>query len=135
MKSTKPRLVGLTSEAEKRLAYFEQRRNGMVSTIQQLVELESPSDDKAAIDRVAGVIAVKFSQLDGAVRVHEAKNFGNHLQVDFPGKSVPGKSPSAESDSKLVLLLGHYDTVYPLGTLDTMPCRVRGDRLTGPGVL
>jgi glutamate carboxypeptidase len=34
-----------------------------------------------------------------------------------------------------VLLLGHYDTVYPLGTLATMPCRSIGDKLTGPGVL
>jgi len=140
MKSRKQRLVGPTSEAEKRLAYFEQRRDDMVSTIQGLVELESPSDDKAAVDRVAEVVAAKFSQLDGAVRVHEAKNFGNHLQVDFPGKSVPGKSmsgksSSAKSDSKPVLLLGHCDTVYPLGTLATMPCRVQGDRLTGPGVL
>jgi glutamate carboxypeptidase len=135
MKFRKRRLVGPTSDAEKRLAYFEQRRDDMVSTIQELVELESPSDDKAAVDRVAEIVAAKFSQLNGAVRVHEAKNFGNHLQVDFPGTSVSGKSSSAKSDSKPVLLLGHYDTVYPLGTLVTMPCRVQGDRLTGPGVL
>jgi glutamate carboxypeptidase len=62
------------------------------------------------------------------------------LQVDFPGKSTsgksgPGRSPSATSNTKPVLLLGHYDTVYPLGALATMPCRVQGDRLTGPGVL
>ena len=136
MKSRKRSLGSPSSSgAQKRLAYFEQRRDDMVSTIQELVELESPSDDKAAVDRVAEVVAAKFSQLNGAVRVHYAKNFGNHLQVDFAGKSVPGKSPSAKSDSKPVLLLGHYDTVYPLGTLVTMPCRVHGERLTGPGVL
>jgi glutamate carboxypeptidase len=140
MKSRKQTLVAPTIEARKRLAYFEQRRDDMVSTIQELVELESPSDDKAAVDRVAEIVAAKFSQLDGKVRVHEAKNSGNHLQVDFPAKSlsvksVSGKSSSAKSDSKPVLLLGHYDTVYPLGTLATMPCRVEGDRLTGPGVL
>ena len=50
---------------------------------------------------------------------------GNHLQADFPGK--PGAKP--------ILLLGHYDTVYPMGTLATMPCRILGDKLTGPGVL
>jgi glutamate carboxypeptidase len=135
MKSRKRTLVGPTGEAQKRLAYFEQRRDDIVSTIQELVELESPSDDKAAVDRVAEVVAAKFSQVDGAVRVHEAKNFGNHLQVNFPGKSSSGKSSSAKSDSKPVLLLGHYDTVYPLGTLAAMPCRVQGDRLPGPGVL
>jgi glutamate carboxypeptidase len=45
--------------------------------------------------------------------------------VDFPGDGA----------AKPVLLLGHYDTVYPLGTLANMPCRTVGDKLTGPGVL
>ncbi len=44
--------------------------------------------------------------------------------MNFGGKSA-----------KPVLLLGHYDTVYPLGTLAAMPCRVEHNRLTGPGVL
>jgi glutamate carboxypeptidase len=79
------------------------------------------------VDRVAEAVARKFSQLGGKVevRVHPSKDFGNHLQVDFPGKSA----------MKPVLLLGHYDTVYPLGTLTTMPCRVVDNMLTGPGVL
>jgi glutamate carboxypeptidase len=57
--------------------------------------------------------------------MHHVRDFGNHLQVDFPGKT----------DAKPVLLLGHYDTVYPLGTLTSMPCRVVDNKLTGPGVL
>lgn len=116
-------------EAQRRLAYFNERRNEIVSTIRELVEIESPSDNKAAVDRVAEAVAHKFSQLSGKVkvdvRVHPAKDFGNHLQIDFAGKS----------SAKPVLLLGHYDTVYPLGTLATMPCRAVGNKLTGPGVL
>jgi glutamate carboxypeptidase len=114
------------SEAQRRLAYFNQRRNEIVSTIRELVEIESPTDNKTAGDRIAEAVAQKFSQLGGEVRIHQAKNFGNHLQVgfDFGGKST-----------KPVLLLGHYDTVYPLGTLSAVPCRVNGDKLTGPGVL
>ncbi len=112
------------SEVQRRLAYFNQRRDEIVSTIRELVEIESPSDNKAAVDRIAEVVAQKFSQLGGGVRIHQAKNFGNHLQVNFGGK--PGKP---------VLLLGHYDTVYPLGTLAAMPCRANGDKLAGPGVL
>jgi len=113
------------AEAQQRLAYFNQRRDEIVSTIRELVEIESPSDNKAAADRVAEAVAHKFSQLGGKVRIHPAKDFGNHLQVDFAG----------DSDAKPVLLLGHYDTVYPLGTLATMPCRVVDNKLTGPGVL
>jgi glutamate carboxypeptidase len=116
-----------TAEAQRRLDYFNQRRNEIVSTIRALVEIESPSDNKAAVDHLADVVAQKFSQLGGKpdVRIHPAKDFGNHLQIDFPGKSA----------AKPVLLLGHYDTVYPLGTLATMPCRVVDSKLTGPGVL
>ena len=112
------------SEVQRRLAYFDQRRDAIVSTIRELVEIESPSDNKAAVDRIAEVVAQKFSQLGGDVRIHRAKNFGHHLQVNFSGKSA-----------KPVLLLGHYDTVYPLGTLATMPCRAVDNKLTGPGVL
>ena len=113
-----------STEAQRRLAYFNDRRDLVVSTIRELVEIESPSDSKAAVDSVSEAVAQKFSQLGGEVRIHPAKDFGNHLQVDFAGKS-----------DKLVLLLGHYDTVYPLGTLATMPCRVTDNKLTGPGVL
>jgi len=111
-------------EAQRRLAYFNERRDEIVSTIQELVEIESPSDNKAAVDRVAEAVAQKFSRLGGEVRFHQANDFGNHLQVDFAGKSA-----------QPVLLLGHYDTVYPLGTLTTMPCSVVHNKLTGPGVL
>jgi len=131
LKQVKSRKVGtpLSPEEQRRLAYFEDRREAMVATIRELVEIESPSDNKAAVDRLSEVVAQKFAALGGAVRVHRANEFGNHLQVDFAGR------PGNESRGKPVLLLGHYDTVYPMGTLAKMPCHVDGDRLTGPGVL
>jgi len=113
------------AEAQRRLAYFNDRRDEIVATIRELVEIESPSDNKPAADRVAEAVARKFSRLGGKVLVHQAKDFGNHLQIDFAGNS----------SAKPVLLLGHYDTVYPLGTLANMPCRAVGGKLTGPGVL
>ncbi|MGA7967128.1 MAG: M20 family metallopeptidase [Terriglobales bacterium] len=117
--------VSPSPEAQRRLAYFEERLDAMVANIRELVEMESPSDDKAAVDRLAEVVAGKFAALGGAVRMHRAEKFGNHLQVDFAGAA----------GGKPVLLLGHYDTVYPMGTLGSMPCRVRDDKLSGPGVL
>jgi glutamate carboxypeptidase len=114
----------LSVEAQRRLAYFSERRDEIASTIRELVEIESPSDNKAAVDRIAEAIAHRFSRLGGEVRFHRSQDFGSHLQVNFGGKSA-----------KPVLLLGHYDTVYPLGTLATMPCRAVHNRLTGPGVL
>ena len=111
-------------EAQRRLVYFEARRDQIVSTIRELVEIESPSDNKAAVDRFAEAVAHRFAALGGEIRIHHATDSGNHLQVDFAGKS--GSNP--------VLLLGHYDTIYPLGTLASMPCQTMGNKLTGPGV-
>ena len=127
----KSRKVGtpLSPEGQRRLAYFEDRREAMVATIRELVEIESPSDNKAAVDRLSEVVAQKFAALGGAVRVYRANEFGNHLQVDF------AELAGDKSGGKPVLLLGHYDTVYPMGTLAKMPCRVDGNKLTGPGVL
>jgi glutamate carboxypeptidase len=114
----------LTTEAQRRLAYFTERRDAIVSTIRQLVEIESPSDNKAAVDGLSETVAEKFAQLGGEVRFHSANDFGRHLQVNFGGRAA-----------KPVLLLGHYDTVYPLGTLANMPCQIENNKLTGPGVL
>jgi glutamate carboxypeptidase len=113
------------AEAKARLAYFIERREEIVATIREFVEIESPSDDKASVDRIAEAVANRFSRLGGALQIHPSNDFGNHLQVDFPG----------ESSGRPVLLLGHYDTVYPRGTLAKMPCRVVDAKLTGPGVL
>jgi len=108
-----------------RLRSFETRQQALVETIRELVEIESPSDNKAAVDRLGSRLIEKFEALGGKARVHRAESFGDHLQFDFPGS--PNRKP--------VLLLGHFDTVYPLGTLATMPCRADGNKLRGPGVL
>jgi glutamate carboxypeptidase len=79
------------------------------------------------VDRLGTVLASRFAELGGRVRVHFAEKFGNHLQVDFKTRGP--------ADQKPVLLLGHMDTVYPIGRISRMPCRVVKDRLHGPGVL
>jgi glutamate carboxypeptidase len=107
------------------VVYFEQHKNEIVQTIQQLVEIESPSDIKQAVDRLGAVLGGRFSDLGGHIRFHRTEKFGNHLQVDFPG----------QRGGKPVLLLGHLDTVYPIGTLATMPFRIADGHVWGPGTL
>ena len=109
--------------------YFFERQDRMVKTICELVRIESPSDNKAAVDGIARFLAAKFESLGGSVRLHHSNNFGDSLQVDFGGTREPSMN------RRPVLLLGHYDTVYPLGTLAGMPCRIENGRLFGPGVL
>jgi glutamate carboxypeptidase len=113
--------------ASEQLRYFQKQQPKIVKTIRQLVEIESPSDVKQAVDRLGTVLASRFAELGGRVRVHSAEKFGNHLHVEFKGRGP--------QDEKPVLLLGHMDTVYPIGTISKMPCRVIKDRLHGPGVL
>src|SRR5215469_9395069 len=108
-----------------RLHYFESRLAMVLETIRELVEIESPSDNKPAADRMSAHLARKFAELGGRPHVHPAERYGDNLEVDFP----------AAEKAKPVLLLGHFDTVYPLGTLRTMPCRMENGRLYGPGVL
>jgi len=108
-----------------RLRYFEDRREALVETIREFVEIESPSDHKPAADRMSTVLAERFASIGGRTRLHHSSDFGNHLQIDFPR---PGPQ-------KPILLLGHFDTVYPLGTLASMPCRINDSRLHGPGAL
>src|SRR5215475_830613 len=69
------------------LRYFRKQQPRMVDTIQQFVEIESPSDVKAAVDRLGTVIASRFRELGGKVRVHRAEKAGNHIQVSFPAPS------------------------------------------------
>lgn len=112
-------------DPQERLRYFEERRQAMLETVRQLVEAESPTDNKQAADRLASLLAGRFEGVGGHSMFHRVQEFGNHLQVDFPGRR----------SGKPILLLGHYDTVYPLGTLKEMPCRISDGRLFGPGAL
>ena len=108
-----------------RLHYFETRQDALVQTIRSFVEIESPSDNKLAGDAMGAFLAGIFEALGGRARFHHTSEFADNLQIDFPGRE----------NAKPVLLLGHFDTVYPLGTLASMPCRVENGRMHGPGVL
>ena len=106
------------------LRWLTERQSEMVAQIRELVTRESPTHEKAACDDVCEYLAEQFRSLGGKVKVHRQKTAGNHLQVDFARPK--GQRP--------VLLLGHYDTVYDLGALQTMPWRETGGKLCGPGV-
>ena len=96
----------------------------MVEQVRKLVTQESPTQDKPSCDALCAYLAEQFRGLGGKVKVHRQARAGNHLQVDF----------AASRRRKPVLLLGHYDTVYDLGTLKTMPWREANGKLSGPGV-
>jgi glutamate carboxypeptidase len=108
-----------------RLHECETRQPEIVRTIRELVEIESPSDNKPAADRLGAMLTEKFRALGGEARTHRSQEYGDQLQFDFSGSM----------STNPILLLGHFDTVYPLGTLGSMPCKITNGRLHGPGVL
>src|SRR5579859_300213 len=108
------------------LAAIKDHRKGMLSTLERLVRIESPSTVKAAVDRCSAQAAKEFSAIGGKITWHRSRDYGDHLQADF--------GPRGKSHGRL-LLLGHLDTVWALGTLDRMPYRVARGRVWGPGVL
>jgi glutamate carboxypeptidase len=110
------------------LAGARRKERGLIDLTRKLVQVESPSDDKAAVDACVALAAKHGKRLGGRVRLHRQKHFGDVLEMRF-GRGI------GSGAAKPILLLGHLDTVWPLGTIKNMPCRVRDGRLWGPGTL
>lgn len=114
-------------------AWIDGHQAAMLDELGTYVRLESPSDDKPALDRA---LAWLRTWLDGHLgppdveRRVESDPYGDIVVRDYPGHHPGGAAPGAPP----VLLLCHYDTVWPLGTLDALPFAVFEDRATGPGI-
>jgi len=98
----------------------------MLRTLRRFVEAESPSTDKAAVDRMGHVLAETARELGARIRFFPSRATGNHLRAEFRFLRSGAE--------KQILILGHMDTVWELGTLVRMPFRVRNGRAYGPGV-
>jgi glutamate carboxypeptidase len=96
----------------------------LLQRLKQLVTTESPSEDKAAVDRCVSIVEAWARQLGGRVKRQRQRHHGDFLQTQF-----------GRSKGKPVLILGHLDTVWPLGTLKKMPFHLKDGRVWGPGTL
>ena len=99
---------------------LERREKEMVATLWRFVECESPSADKAAVDRFGEMVAKEWRRRGATVRVIRQRETGNHVRAEI--------APAAKGKAGRLLVLGHLDTVYPVGTLKTMPFRVSRGR-------
>ncbi len=91
-----------------------------------MVEIESPSDDPKAINQFLDWMAAEVHGMAKVKVVKAGPTYGNHLLIEF---GLPGKKTGQ------ITALGHSDTVWPMGTLKSMPFREADGRLWGPGVL
>lgn len=110
--------------AAHRLADFcRDQQDWLLETIEALVTLESPTDDKAAVDRCGAELSRRLAALGARVSLISSTAAGNHVRAELG------------TGHRQVLLLGHFDTVWPVGQLRRMPYARHEDRLEGPGVL
>jgi len=124
-KSIMPRKLK-SYQTVKLLEEMRSREKQILGLMKDLVEVESPSDNKAAVDRCVDLAAQVCAEIGGRVRRHRQREFGDVMEARF-GRGGRGSKP--------VLLLGHLDTVWPLGTLKQMPFKIEKGRAWGPGTL
>lgn len=118
------RATHMPSIATSLLEFLQPRQTDIIATIRELVTRESPSRHKQATDACGEYIAGLFQRAGASVTIHPGEKFGNHVQADFDGGS-----------RSRLMLLGHFDTVWDVGTLRGMPFREDKGRVWGPGVL
>ena len=104
------------------LEFCDAERPWLMDTIAALVRHESPSDDKAAVDRCGDDLAGRLAEIGGRVTRLPRSSRGDHLRAEFG------------TGQRQVLVLGHIDTVWKVGQLRPMPLVEQNGRLHGPGV-
>ena len=108
------------------LKWLRPREAAMSRLLGQFVRAESPSLDKAAVDRFGRMMAAEWKQRGARVRFLRQRERGDHVRAEW--------NPSGQRAKGQILVLGHLDTVYGLGTLARMPFRISRGRAFGPGV-
>ena len=104
------------------LDYCLENHDWLLELIESLVAIESPSDDRAAVNRCGDELASRLESIGGTMTRVPSAAAGDHLRASFG------------TGSRQILLLGHFDTVWPIGQLERMPLKREAGKLYGPGV-
>ncbi|MGZ8701825.1 MAG: M20 family metallopeptidase [Gaiellaceae bacterium] len=111
--------------AKRILDRLREQEGEMAELLQRLALAESPSLAPRAQARALAILSEELESLDFAVKRIPGRDVGDHLEAE-PARASEGRSRQ--------LLLGHLDTVWPLGTVEQMPVKLEQGRLSGPGV-
>jgi glutamate carboxypeptidase len=105
--------------------YLRAQQDDMIELVKDLVSMETPSTDPASQAAILARLRDEFEQLDYRVIQLPGRSSGGHL---YAAPRERARHQPAQ------LMIGHCDTVWPIGTLETMPLRVESGTLRGPGV-
>ncbi|MCU1268505.1 MAG: hypothetical protein JWM21_4823 [Acidobacteria bacterium] len=108
--------------------YFVKRQREMLALTRALVETESPSGDEEGSKAVVSMLAAAARTINAITTIDRipTENYGENLRLHAFGNGRNG--------ARTILILGHTDTVHPVGSLQKRPWRVEGNRAYGPGV-
>jgi glutamate carboxypeptidase len=109
------------------LGKTQTRQDAMLRALGEFVRCESPSHDKAAVDRFGRIVEREWRRRGARIERLRQANRGDHLRAEL--RLGAGAARAAGQ----ILVLGHLDTVYPTGTLAKTPFRVSRGRAWGPG--
>jgi len=109
--------------ATKILSFLKSNREEMVSLLRQLVLAESPSSDPESQSAIQAILSEALRELDFKVELIEGRRTGGHIKAGSEAGDYEGKQ----------LLIGHCDTVWPVGTLNRMPFVFSDGIVKGPG--
>ncbi len=101
------------------------RREALLESLREIVTLESPSTDKAAVDRLARLLQGRCRELGAEVTVYPQAEYGDLTVASWPARG---------RDAEPLLVMTHIDTVWPLGTIERRPFVVEDEVARGPGV-
>jgi glutamate carboxypeptidase len=105
--------------------WLRPREAAMTRLLGQFVRAESPSFDKAAVDRFGRIVAAEWRRRGARVTLLRQRERGDHIRAEWNARGNRAR--------RQILVLGHLDTVYGLGTLPRMPFRLSRGRAYGPG--
>ncbi|MBN1311463.1 MAG: M20 family metallopeptidase [Anaerolineae bacterium] len=107
-------------------SYFDAQVESMVTLLSDLIALESPTNDKEAVDRMGERITEELALLGAKLTIHPRTEVGDIIEARWDTR-ISGKSAAP------MLMVCHMDTVHPLGEIKKNPVRREGDHLHGPG--
>jgi glutamate carboxypeptidase len=107
------------------LRVLRPQQAAMVRLLGRMVAAESPSFDKVSVDRLGRIVAAEWRKRGARVELLRQVERGDHVRAEL--------GPAGGSPAGQLLVLGHLDTVYPLGTLEQTPFRIARGRAWGPG--
>lgn len=109
------------------IEYFSARQGEMLRLLEKIVFQESPSTDKEAVDKCSAFLIKEFRRLGAKITRFPQSHIGDLYLIEF--------APKNEEEKEQILILTHLDTVWPVGKIEEMPFCIKGNKVSGPGVL